>query len=151
MFVRNLQLNNYKHTQNMRKLKTAGLVYLQDNKLLLAFSKNKKAWYLPGGKVDANESSLDGLIREIDEELSYRLQEDSISYYVHIQAPAYGEDNVIMEQDCFLYTALFTATASHEIEAIQFFSFQAYQQEAILVPGVLQLFQQLIKDKLIQE
>jgi ADP-ribose pyrophosphatase YjhB (NUDIX family) len=46
----------------MIKLSTAGLILIKDKKLLLAFSKNKKAWYLPGGKVDTNESSADNCV-----------------------------------------------------------------------------------------
>jgi len=34
------------------KLPTAGLIALKGDKLLLAYSNNKKAWYLPGGKID---------------------------------------------------------------------------------------------------
>lgn len=54
----------------MRKLATAGLIVVKDNKLLLAFSNNKKAWYLPGGKIDAGETSVQALQREIKEELN---------------------------------------------------------------------------------
>ncbi|WP_245973015.1 hypothetical protein [Sphingobacterium siyangense] len=34
-------------------LPTAGLVSIKEDKLLLAYSNNRKAWYLPGGKIDA--------------------------------------------------------------------------------------------------
>lgn len=33
-------------------LLTAGLVVTKNNQLLLAYSNNKNAWYLPEGKVD---------------------------------------------------------------------------------------------------
>ncbi|WP_236263836.1 NUDIX domain-containing protein [Dysgonomonas sp. Marseille-P4677] len=39
-----------------RIIKTAGLLIIKENKLLLAYSNNKKAWYLPGGKIEAGES-----------------------------------------------------------------------------------------------
>jgi len=85
-------------------LPTAGLIVVRGNKLLLAYSKNKKAWYLPGGKIDDGESSLDTLQREIFEELSIKLNSERLKYYCHITAPAYGElPHIIMEQDCFLY------------------------------------------------
>ncbi|WP_293947143.1 MULTISPECIES: NUDIX domain-containing protein [unclassified Sphingobacterium] len=46
-------------------LPTAGLISIVDHKILLAYSNNKKAWYLPGGKIDAGEDSLQSLRREI--------------------------------------------------------------------------------------
>lgn len=52
------------------ELPTAGLIVIENNKLLLAYSKNKKAWYLPGGKIDSGENSLKALQREIEEELN---------------------------------------------------------------------------------
>ena len=54
-------------------LHTAGLVVIQENKLLLAFSNNKKAWYLPGGKIDAGETPVEALQREIQEELGSQI------------------------------------------------------------------------------
>lgn len=43
-------------------------VIIQDKKLLLV--KKNLTWILPGGKVENNESDLECLCREIDEELS---------------------------------------------------------------------------------
>ena len=56
--------------KNSSYINCAGLIVLKNRKLLLAFSNNKKAFYLPGGKVDANETSLQALQREIKEELN---------------------------------------------------------------------------------
>ena len=94
-----------------KKLPTAGLLALQNRKLLLAFSKNKKAWYLPGGKIDSDETSEQALIREIQEELNVPLLPEKLQFYYHISAPAYGEYPVVqMEQDCFytLYRKQYT-------------------------------------------
>ena len=88
----------------MRTLTTAGLIVIKDRKLLLAFSNNKQAFYLPGGKTDQGESTENALRREVSEELDITLDPEKIHYYTHITAPAFGElDGIIMEQDCFLY------------------------------------------------
>lgn len=130
-----------------KKLLTAGLVVIEDRKLLLAFSKRKQAYYLPGGKLDEGETSVTAIVREIKEELSIDITPDELEFYCHITAPAYGESPpVMMEQDCFLYTLKSTPEVNAEIEAIRFFSFTAFKEEAVQVPGVLLLFQQLIKD-----
>jgi len=131
-------------------LPTAGLIVVRGNKLLLAYSKNKKAWYLPGGKIDDGESSLDTLQREIFEELSIKLNSERLKYYCHITAPAYGElPHIIMEQDCFLYELNEKIEPKNEIDEVKFFDSEMYQSEPAQVPGVLKVFDKLTKDKVL--
>lgn len=132
------------------KLDTVGLVVLKENKLLLAFSGNKHAWYLPGGKVDKGETNIEALVREIDEELNIELNVESLEYYRHVTAPAYGErSDVVMEQECFIYKLTEEMTPSKEIEALHYFDLDEYLKEPAQVPGVLILFSSLSKDGLI--
>lgn len=131
------------------KLPTAGLLVIQNKQLLLAFSRNKQAWYLPGGKIDKGETAISGLIREIKEELNLAIDRSELSYYCHISAPAYGENkNLIMEQDCYLYELRENINPSNEIEAVRFFSLEDYKNEPAQVIGVLMVFEKLIADKL---
>ncbi|MCE5224346.1 MAG: NUDIX domain-containing protein [Porphyromonadaceae bacterium] len=131
-------------------LPTAGLVVVRGNKLLLAYSKNKKAWYLPGGKIEDGESSLDTLQREIFEELTIKLNSERLKYYCHITAPAYGElPHIIMEQDCFLYELNEKIEPKNEIDEVKFFDSEMYQSEPAQVPGVLKVFDKLTKDKVL--
>ena len=132
------------------KLLTAGLVVTKNNQLLLAYSSNKNAWYLPGGKVDKGETSKEALIREIREELNIDLQPDKIEKYKHISAPAYGESpELIMEQDTFRYDLTEEIQASHEIAAVKYFDLGMYKQEPVQVPGVLKVFTLLKEDDII--
>jgi 8-oxo-dGTP pyrophosphatase MutT (NUDIX family) len=134
----------------MISLTTAGLVVIKSRKLLLAFSKNKKAWYLPGGKTDQDESTLDGLIREIKEELNIGLKPHELKYYMHISAPAFGErNNTIMEQDCYINDLTEIPQTAAEIEALDYFNTASYAFEPGQVPGVVILMEQLRKDNLI--
>ncbi|MGG5507752.1 MULTISPECIES: NUDIX hydrolase [unclassified Myroides] len=123
-------------------LPTAGLVCLKGDRLLLAYSKNKKAWYLPGGKIDQGENSQEALIREIEEELSLVLQPDRLSFLTRIVAPAYGEKkNRMMQQDCYVYELMQDKIAiANEIGGVQYFSLAEYTQGQIPVPGVLKVF-----------
>lgn len=131
-------------------LLTAGLITLKDNKLMLAYSNNKKAWYLPGGKVDQGENSLQSLKREIEEELMIALDPERLSFYCHITAPAYGEiPVVIMEQDCFIYDLQEEINPSNEIGDVRYFSRAEYLKEQFQVVGVLMVFDQLEADHLI--
>ena len=133
-----------------KALPTAGLVVVKGDKLLLAYSKNKKAWYLPGGKIDDGESSLETLQREIFEELNIVLNVERLKYYCHITAPAYGEEPpIIMEQDCFIYQLNEKIEPKNEIGEVRFFDIKMYQSEPAQVPGVLLIFDKLIKDKVL--
>lgn len=132
-------------------LPTAGLVVVENNKLLLAYSNNKQAWYLPGGKVDNGEETKTALIREIEEELAVSLNPEKLRHLLSVSAPAYGEKlNIMMRQECFLYNLEEEKIQpTNEIGAIKYFSFEEYRQEAILVPGVLMVYDFLLKEKLL--
>jgi len=131
-------------------LPTAGLLVIENRKLLLAYSKNKKCFYLPGGKIDKSETAIQALCREIEEELNLSLHENELSYYTHITAPAYGENNgVIMEQDCFLLNKPVEPIASAEIGELKYFSLQEYLQEANTAPGAVMVLEKLKEDDFI--
>lgn len=131
-------------------LPTAGLIVIKDNQILLAFSSRTRAWYLPGGKIDAQETAMQALQREIEEELNIRPATHELQYYCHISAPAYGESgNVIMEQDCYLYQLDTPVSPGREITGLRFFDPVAYSREPAQVAGVLLIFHQLRKDGLL--
>ena len=133
----------------MSYINCAGLIVVKDRKLLLAFSKNKGAWYLPGGKTDPGETALAGLQREIREELNLDLPADSLRWYYHITAPAFGEHQLEMRQDCFLHELQQTPRPSAEIGAIRYFDLAEYLKEEHQVAGVLMAFRKLQEDGLV--
>jgi 8-oxo-dGTP pyrophosphatase MutT (NUDIX family) len=129
---------------------TAGLIVVKDRKLLLAYSKNKQAFYLPGGKSDAGETTLTALVREIREELNINLAPQDLQFYSHITAPAFGENaGIIMEQDCFIGNLPAEPNPAAEIGALDYFSTLSYKGQPQQVPGVIQVMQQLQQDDLI--
>jgi 8-oxo-dGTP pyrophosphatase MutT (NUDIX family) len=131
----------------MIKLATAALIHIKDRKLLLAFSNNKQCFYLPGGKVDAGETSEEALCREIEEELNVALTKSDLQYHTHISAPAYGEPNgIIMEQDCFLTSKEITPKASAEIGQLNYFTLNDYNRQINQAPGAV-LILKLLKDE----
>ena len=132
------------------QLHTAGLILIQNRKLLLAYSKNKQCFYLPGGKIDNGETAATALCREIAEELNIVVHEHEMKYYTHISAPAYGEKHgVIMEQDCFITNKPVVPIASAEIGEIKYFSLADYLKEANKPPGAVMVLEKLKSDNLI--
>jgi 8-oxo-dGTP pyrophosphatase MutT (NUDIX family) len=129
---------------------TAGLVVVKDRKLLLAFSNNKKAFYLPGGKTDEGETTREALLREISEELNITLDLEKVRYYTHITALAFGEQkDIVMEQDCFLYDLQEQPRPAAEIGDLRYFNTQTYKLQPHQVPGVVMIMRQLRQDDLI--
>lgn len=81
-------------------------IYIDDGKVLCARSQGKDMYYLPGGKREAEESDIDTLNREILEELSVHINQDTISHFGNFEAEAHGkETGVIVRMSC--YTADF--------------------------------------------
>jgi len=139
------------NSNKTKVIQTAGLIVIKDNKLLLAYSNNKRAWYLPEGKVDTGETSLQTLQREIWEELTLKIEAEFLKYYCHITAPAYGETGtVIMEQDCYLYELKEDIVPRNEIGAVGFFGNDTYEREPAQVVGVLETFKKLKSDGLLR-
>jgi 8-oxo-dGTP pyrophosphatase MutT (NUDIX family) len=134
----------------MKPIPCSGLLIIKNRKLLLAYSKNKQCFYLPGGKIDESETPLQGLCREIEEELNLSLHENEVSYFTHITAPAYGESNgAIMEQDCFLLNKPVEPVASAEIGELRYFSLEEYLQQSHTAPGAVMVLEKLKEDNLI--
>lgn len=130
----------------MTPLPCAGLIVVRDHKLLLAFSNNKQAWYLPGGKISKDETALAALQREIAEELNLQLVPHQLEWYTHIIAPAFGETGLEMHQDCFRCLIPIQPVPSAEIGDLRYFSLAEYALQPQQVPGVLLAFEQLEKD-----
>lgn len=148
--VKIINLNLRAEMVHMTILRTAGLVVVKDRQLLLAYSNNKKAFYLPGGKADEGETTDAALRREVSEELNIELDPARIRFYTHITAPAFGEQKgIIMEQDCFLYELKEQPRPSAEIGEVRYFDIRSYRLQPHQVPGVVMIMQQLQADALI--
>ena len=126
------------------KLPTVGLLIIENRKLLLAYSRNKKCFYLPGGKIDKSETPEKALCREIEEEMNVFIDEHELEYHTHITAPAYGEENgIMMEQDCFFLERNIQPQASAEIGELKYFSLNEYLSEVNKAPGAVMILKQL--------
>jgi 8-oxo-dGTP pyrophosphatase MutT (NUDIX family) len=131
-------------------LPTVGILIIKKRKLLLAFSNNKRCFYLPGGKIDEGESAKAALSREVREELNISVTEDQLKYYTHISAPAFGEkEGIVMEQECFLLQDEIEAQASAEIGELKYFSLAEYLQQPHTAPGAVMVLEKLKAEGLI--
>ena len=128
-------------------LPCAGLLYIENKKLLLAYSIHKQCFYLPGGKISNNETATQALCREVFEEMNIEINENDLQFYTHITAPAYGEKvGTMMEQECFFLHKIISPKASAEIAALKYFTLKEYKEEKEQAPGVMMILQQLKND-----
>jgi ADP-ribose pyrophosphatase YjhB (NUDIX family) len=123
---------------------TAGLLAIQNRKLLLAFSNHKQCFYLPGCKINGGETAAQALCREKTEELNIVLDQTDLQFYAPISAPAYGERaGTIMKHQCFFVTIPVTPVAVAEIGTLQYFTLEEYRQQENTAPDAVMILQQL--------
>ncbi len=66
-------------------------LYIKDKQVLMARSKGKEKFYLPGGKREQGESDQQALMREVKEELGIDLIENSLQRIGAFSAQADGK------------------------------------------------------------
>lgn len=92
---------------------------IKDNKVLSTLSKGKNVWYIPGGKRDGNETDHEAIIREVKEELSVDLIQDTIKHFGTYEAQAHGkQEGTIVRMTC--YTAQFIGTLKASMEVAEY-------------------------------
>lgn len=90
----------------MKMIDKVAFLYLKDGEILSTRSKGKDKYYIPGGKREGNETNLETLVREVKEELSVDIREESAEFYGIFEAQAHGKaEGVRVKMTC--YTAEF--------------------------------------------
>lgn len=101
-----------------------GLLAFKEHKVLMALSRGKDKYYMPGGKRDGNETDHDCLIREIQEELSTDLMPETIKYYGTFEDQAHGKpQGVMIRMICYIANLKGEPKASSEIEKLDYLGF----------------------------
>lgn len=98
---------------------------IKDQKILVARSKGKEAFYIPGGKREDGESDQEALIREIEEELSVSLKPESLDYYGTFSAQAHGHTKgITVQMTCYEGDFEGEIKAAAEIEEVAWLVFE---------------------------
>nr|WP_278520138.1 NUDIX domain-containing protein [Brucella anthropi] len=98
----------------------AAIVRDEAGRFLLVRKRGSEFFFQPGGKIDAGEQPETALIREIEEELGIRIEEDQLSYAAKMSAPAANELDATVEAELFHLTLKEgqVPAASSEIEEL---------------------------------
>ncbi|WP_394613790.1 NUDIX domain-containing protein [Lentzea sp. JNUCC 0626] len=120
-----------------------GLVHVEAGRLLVVRSRNKKAFYLPGGKIEPGESLVDAVRREVREELGVEIDEPSqLERYV---APAYGEgEGAMVDMTCFTAALRGTPQPTGEIAELTYVTRDEYRAHAETAPAIHEVLADLV-------
>ncbi len=98
-------------------------IEIKDGEILLARSKGKDVWYIPGGKREGAESDQETLIREVKEELTVDLLPETIKHLGTFKAQAHGKpEGVFVQMTCYTADYKGELVPAAEIEEMGWFS-----------------------------
>lgn len=107
--------------ENKLFILAAGIIIDPKGRLLIVRKKNTHKFMLPGGKIDAGESPIEALMRELNEEVGIVIPPILAHFIKTYEAPAANEPGYFIRSNLFfvLLPELMTVTANAEIaEAI---------------------------------
>lgn len=86
--------------------------------LLIVRKRGTHRFMLPGGKVDAGETHVEAILREVAEEVSLTIDPDAVDLLGHWSAEAANEPGWTISSDVFIAPFEGTPVAASEIEEL---------------------------------
>ncbi|WP_067501585.1 NUDIX hydrolase [Nocardia puris] len=126
---------------------TVAWVHIVQGRILCGRPAGKDVFFIPGGKREGDETDLQTLVREIEEELTVRLRPETVRHVGTYEAPAQVPPNgVTVRMSCYTAEYEGTLTPSSEIAETAWFT----AADRALVPPVDQLlFDELVGRELL--
>ena len=107
-------------TATSKTIRIAAAVLIgPDGRTLLVRKRGTQAFMQPGGKIEAHEQPINALARELEEELSLRIDPASATYLGHFSAPAANEPGFEVQAELFLLHIDQALAPAAEIEEVQ--------------------------------
>lgn len=100
-------------------------IYVVDGQILGARSKGKDIYYIPGGKREPGETDIETLLREIEEELSVRIKQETVSHFGTFEAGAHGKsEGMQVKMTCYTGDYDGDLRSASEIEELVWLTYQ---------------------------
>lgn len=96
----------------------AAILMGPDNRILLVRKAGTSAFMQAGGKIEAGETAIAALQRELHEELGLNITQDQPHYLGHFSAPAANEPSFMVEAEIFRIALEQSVSKAAEIEEI---------------------------------
>jgi 8-oxo-dGTP diphosphatase len=113
----------------MKLIDKLAWIEIKDNSILLAKSKGKDKYYIPGGKREVCETDEQALTREIQEELSVSIDTKTLKFIGIFEAQAHGQpEGVFVKMTCYSGDYFGELNANSEIEALKWFKYSEKDQ-----------------------
>jgi 8-oxo-dGTP pyrophosphatase MutT (NUDIX family) len=105
----------------MKKILKVALALIRDDKVLMAKNFGIDKYFIPGGKIEKNESEEEALIREIKEELNVDLTKDSIRYFGTFEDVATNHPDSTVQVKLYFGEVSGILKPSNEVERLSWF------------------------------
>jgi 8-oxo-dGTP diphosphatase len=113
----------------MNQIDKLAWIEIQDNRILLTKSYGKDKYYIPGGKRELGETDEQALLREIEEELTVRIDQLTLQFIGIFEAQAHGQPaGVSVKMTCYAGAYVGELQASTEIEELKWFAYAEKDQ-----------------------
>jgi len=96
----------------------AALLIDPQGRTLLVRKRGTVAFMQPGGKIDAGESPVEALVRELHEELGLRIDPAQAVHVGQFSAPAANEPGYLVQAELFRVDSAEAVTPAAEIEEV---------------------------------
>lgn len=97
----------------------AALLIDPQGRTLLVRKRGTQAFMQPGGKIDAGESPVQALVRELHEELGLRVDPDQTVHLGQFSAPAANEPGFEVRAELFRVDSAEAVAPAAEIEEVR--------------------------------
>ncbi|MGY0216149.1 NUDIX hydrolase [Endozoicomonadaceae bacterium StTr2] len=116
---------------------------IQHHRVLAVRSRGKELYYIPGGKREAGETDEQALTREIREELSVDLQQDTLHYYDTFRAQADGKPmGTEVKITCYKAEHTGELATDSEIDEMRWLSYSDRDKCSLVVQIILDQLKQ---------
>ncbi|QUH00296.1 NUDIX domain-containing protein [Saccharopolyspora erythraea] len=133
-----------KHGPVSETIRVVGLVHRVDGRVLLVRARWHAAFYLAGGKIEAGETELGALRREVDEELGVGLVAGSERFVGRYVTDAYGQgEGVQVDLSCYAAELSGQPEPAAEIAEMAWMTCAEYLAQPETAPAVVALLRDL--------